>query len=195
MDLTSGHILYAVLGSGGVLGAGEQRFAVAPQAFASATGNQLRLNVDKAKLQGAPKFTKELESDSAQLAKADFVNQVYQYYGQSAWWQGATAAGQGSFNNTHRASDVIGMNVQDVNNASLGKVDNLAVDLTAGRIVYVIFTPDSSLGLGNNLYALPPDAFTHSADQKNLVSGIDKTKLQGAPNFAKNDWRKLSDPA
>src|SRR5439155_19762669 len=33
LDLESGHILYAVIGSGGVASVGEKRFAVAPQVF------------------------------------------------------------------------------------------------------------------------------------------------------------------
>src|SRR3954469_22726890 len=39
VDLTSGHILYAIVGSGGVLGAGEKKFAVAPGAFTDLSGN------------------------------------------------------------------------------------------------------------------------------------------------------------
>jgi len=195
VDLTSGRVLYAVIGSGGVLGAGEHRFAVAPGAFATAKGNTLQLNVDKAKLQAAPEFTKDLEKDLAQLAKADFVSKVYQYFGQNAWWQGANPADQGEFHNTHRATDAIGMKVQNVNNESLGKIDNLVVDLPDGRVVYAVLAPDSSLGLGKNLYALPPDALTLGSDKKTLVSDLSKEKLQGAPHFAKNEWQNLSNPA
>ena len=50
-----------------------------------------------------------------------------------------------------------------------------------------------SLSLGNDYYALPPNALTWNADKKMLTSDINKDKLSGAPHFAKNDWPKLSD--
>ena len=76
----------------------------------------------------------------------------------------------------------------------MGKVDNVAVDLPAGRVVYVILNPDSSLNLGNNFYALPPNAFTLASDQKSLSSDINKDKLSGAPHFTRDNWSQLSDP-
>src|SRR3954469_5442235 len=57
VDLESGHILYAVVGSGGVLGAGEKRHAVPPGAFTNASGNTLQLNVDQAKFNSSPEFS------------------------------------------------------------------------------------------------------------------------------------------
>jgi hypothetical protein len=67
------------------------------------------------------------------------------------------------------------------------------VDLPPGRVVYLLLSPDSSLNLGNNIYVLPPQAFTLSQDHKNLVSGIDKDKLAGAPHFEKGHMPNFSD--
>jgi len=205
VDLESGHILYAVIGSGGVGAIGEKKFAVAPEVFTGlpqdlneskkpfSRGADLHANIDKAKLNGAPQFTKDIDRDT-ELGKAEFVNQVYQYFGQNAWWQGANApASAGQFNNVHKASDLIGMKVKNVGNEPMGKVDNVAVDLPAGRVVYVILSPDSSLNLGNDLFALPPEAVTLGADKKTLNSDISKEKLSGAPHFAKDNWSTLSD--
>lgn len=205
VDLESGHILYAVIGSGGVGAIGEKKFAVAPGVFTEpqaasesknpfSKGPDLQANIDKAKLNGAPQFTKDIDKDT-ELSKADFVNQVYQYFGENAWWQGASAPpSAGQFNNVHKASDLIGMKVQNVQDQPMGKLDNIAVDLPAGRVVYAILSPDSSLNLGNDLYALPPNALTLSSDKKQLTSDISKDKLSGAPHFAKDNWNNLSDP-
>src|SRR5690242_19262061 len=65
VDLESGHILYAVIGSGGVGAIGEKKFAVAPGVFTEpqaasesknpfSKGPDLQANIDKAKLNGAP---------------------------------------------------------------------------------------------------------------------------------------------
>src|SRR5438477_4417815 len=65
VDLESGHILYAVIGSGGVGAIGEKKFAIAPGVFTEmqetteskkpfSRGSDLHANIDKAKLNGAP---------------------------------------------------------------------------------------------------------------------------------------------
>ena len=195
VDLETGRILYAVVGMGGVGKVGEKRYAVPPGIFTEAQGNTVQINADKQKLSGAPEFTSVVHRDlRSELGKADFVSKVYQYFGQNAWWQGNTPASEGTFHNTHKVNDVIGMKIQNVNNETMGKVDNVAVDLPAGRVVYVILNPDSSLNLGNNFYALPPNAFTLASDQKSLSSDINKDKLSGAPHFTRDNWSQLSDP-
>jgi len=128
LDLESGRILYAVMGSGGVLGAGEKHFAVPPTAFTEVSG-KLQLNVDKQKFNDAPQFTRDLDKDT-ELAKTDFVNKTHQYFGQNAWWQGGTASpAEGSFHHVRKAKDLIGTKVQNVNNENMGKVDDVMVDL------------------------------------------------------------------
>lgn len=188
VDLESGRVLYAVVNA-------KNTVAIAPGVFSeTSSDNNIHSTVDKAKFDGAPQFTSDIDSQQT-LAKADFVSKVYEYFGQTAWWQGSTPANQGSFNNTHKASDTEGMKVFNESNQDIGKVDNLAIDLPAGRVVYVIFSPAYSMKLGSNLYALPPNALSLSPDQKNLVCNIDKDKLSNAPHFAKSQWPDLSSPA
>jgi len=192
VDLESGRILYAVFGMGGVGKIGEKRVGVPPELFTQ-TGTMIQINADKAKLENAPEFTSDMDK-SCELGKADFVAKVYEYFGQNEWWKSSTPANEGTFHNTHKVNDVIGMKIINASNETIGKVDNVAVDLPDGRVVYVILNPDSSLGLGNNYYALPPNAFTLAADQKSLSSDINKDKLAGAPHFAGSNWAQLSDP-
>jgi sporulation protein YlmC with PRC-barrel domain len=192
VDFESGRILYAVIKTGTI---GGRDFAVAPGVFTDISGANVHMNIDKSKLEAAPEFTRDIDKPD-QWGQASFVDKVYQHFGQNAWWQGAkTAANAGEFHNVHKANDVIGMKVKNVNNEDLGKIDNVMVDLPNGRVVYAILSPDSSLNLGDNLYALPPEAFTLSSDHKNLVSDLNKDKLSGAPHFAKNQWPNLSNPA
>src|SRR5579859_7408017 len=106
VDIESGRILY------GVIGASKGRVAVTPKIFSQTVpGNkELHINVDKAKIEGAPQFGPVDKSD--EWGQASFVDQVYKYFGQSPWWQGNTPANEGSFHNVHKASQVIGMNVE-----------------------------------------------------------------------------------
>lgn len=189
VDIESGRILY------GVIGASKGRVAVPPEIFTSTlpgSDKNLHVNVPKAKIDGAPQFNSG-EDKAENWGQASFADQVYTYFGQSAWWQGSTPANQGSFHNVHKASQVISMKVENASNQPLGKIYNVMVDLPPGRLVYLLLEPDSSLNLGNNIYVLPPQAFTLSQDHKYLVSGIDKDKLAGAPHFEKNHMPNFSD--
>jgi sporulation protein YlmC with PRC-barrel domain len=194
VDLETGRILYAIIGSGGVAGVGEKKYAVAPGMFTETQGKDTHLNMDKAKFAGAPEFTKEMDKDT-ELGKADFVFKTYQYFGQNAWWQGNTPASEGSFHNVHKVSDLIGMKVQNVSNQDIGKVDNVILDVPDARVLFVIFNPDRSLGLSENYYALPPNALTLGSDRKFLVSDLGKEKLSAAPHFDKDNWPNFSNPS
>src|SRR5437764_910606 len=83
----------AVIKTGLVAG---KDFAVPSGIFNDFQGDNVHLTVDKAKLEGAPQFSKDIDKPE-QLAQATFPSQVYQYFGQNAWWQGNSAANTGSF--------------------------------------------------------------------------------------------------
>ena len=188
VDLESEHILYVVVG------ASRGKVAVVPQIIGQTSGNVLHATVPKQKIDAAPQFTSQ-QNNPNELGQANFVYKVYQYFGANPWWQGSTPADQGTFHNVHKLNQLIGMNVQDVNNQSIGKVSNVVVDMPSGRLLYVVFEPASSLNLGSNLYAMPSDAFTLGSDQKHLVTNIDREKLAAAPHFDKNTWPNVKDAA
>jgi sporulation protein YlmC with PRC-barrel domain len=194
VDLGSGRILYGVVGTGGFLGVEEQHFAVPPGAFTQTEGDTLQINADKAKLLAAPRFTAEIDKPEM-MAQPPFLTQVYQYFGQNAWWQNAAIPAESTFANVHRASSLIGMKVENTANERIGKVQDLGTDLAAGRVVYVILSPGTILEPGDNLYALPPTAVTWNADRKSLVCDITKDKLNAAPHFARDNWTDLSNAA
>src|ERR1051326_1252389 len=197
VDLESGHILYAIVGSGGVGPVGEKKYMVAPGTFTDFSGDKLHVNFDKAKLTSAPEFTKNMDKDT-ELGKADPIYRTHQFFSQNIWWQGganAPAASTGQFNNVHKSSDLVGMKIRSVSDQEMGKIDNVMLNLPAGRVAYVILNPDNSLGLGNNFYALPPNTLTFQADKKDFSADISKEKLASAPHFDKNNWAELSNPS
>jgi len=182
IDLESGRVLYGVVSAGGFLGVGDELTAVPPGAFTSSAEDKLTMNIDKEKLKAAPRFTKDQES---KLGDGEFVKQTYQHFGQSLGWEG-------SFNNVHKASEVIGMNVKNVSDQKIGDINDLGIDLPAGRVAFAILGTGGALGVGEKQYALPPNAFTLGSDKKSLATGIDKDKLASAPQF-NNNWNQLSD--
>jgi sporulation protein YlmC with PRC-barrel domain len=91
-------------------------------------------------------------------------------------------------NGAAKASDVIGMEVQNFQNEKLGKVDDLAVDVESGRIVQVILSTGGFLGIGNTLNAVPPGALQYDATEKALRLDVSKEKLKAAPRFENSNW-------
>ena len=86
LDPATGHIRYAVLGSGGFLGLGEKYFAIPWTALTSKAGEKgdFILNVDKEKLKNAPGFDKDHWPN---MADRSWAEQVYAYYGVKPYWE------------------------------------------------------------------------------------------------------------
>lgn len=175
VDLESGRILYTVASING----GPQRIAIAPALLTMhRSGKGHVLSFDVSKLSGAP----TVSGDANELGNTASVSQVFQFYGVPTWWEGSA----GSFNNVHKVSALPGKAVKDVANADLGKVDDVILDLQAGRVPFVLFT------MGTATYAIPPNAFTLSGDKQTLVTGIDKNTFNTAPRIAKNNVQALA---
>ena len=96
-------------------------------------------------------------------------------------------------NGAAKASDVIGMTVNNYQDEKLGKVEDLAVDVESGRIVQVILSTGGFIGIGDTLTAVPPGALHHDVAHKVLHLDADKEKLTGAPKFEMSKWAEYSD--
>ncbi len=85
LDVNTGHVAYAVLSFGGVLGVGNKLFAIPWQALAlSEKDKQFYLNVSREHLENAPGFDKDDWPDYASNPQG--LNDVYAYYGYSPYW-------------------------------------------------------------------------------------------------------------
>ncbi len=96
-------------------------------------------------------------------------------------------------NDAAKASDIIGMTVNNYQDEKLGKVDDLAVDVESGRIVQVILSTGGFIGLGDTLTAVPPGALHHDLAHRILHLDADKEKLKGAPKFETSKWAECCD--
>jgi sporulation protein YlmC with PRC-barrel domain len=96
VDLHSGHIAYAVVSSGGILGIGDKLVAVPARSFEySETDKKLVLNVDKQILADAPRFEKDRWPD---ISDVRWNTEVYQHYGQHPYWSDRDAVNPGREN-------------------------------------------------------------------------------------------------
>jgi sporulation protein YlmC with PRC-barrel domain len=90
---------------------------------------------------------------------------------------------------TARASDIMGMTVQNNQNEKLGKVADLAVDVESGRIVQVIISSGGFFGMGHALTPVPPTALRQALGDKVIHLDTSVAKFNAAPkcDTAKGD--------
>ena len=96
-------------------------------------------------------------------------------------------------NGAAKASELIGITVNNYQGEKLGKVEDLAVDVESGRVVQVILSTGGFLGVGDTLSAVPPGALHHDVANKVLHLDADKEKLKSAPQFEMSKWAECCD--
>jgi sporulation protein YlmC with PRC-barrel domain len=96
--------------------------------------------------------------------------------------------------NVQKASKLIGLSVENRQGTKLGDVDNLLVDLAAGRIVAVIISSGTFLGISDARSAIPPTALRFTSDRNTLQLDASKETLSQAPHFQANQWPDFNQP-
>ena len=71
---------------------------------------------------------------------------------------------------------------------SLGRVDNILVDLPSGRMVAIVISSGGFLGIGDELSAVPPGVLGFTADRSVLQLDTSKEALARAPHFSSKQW-------
>jgi len=196
VDARDGSIPYAVLEFGGFLGVGDKFFAVPPRSLrADNEKKEFVFDVDKERLKSAPGFDKKHWPD---MASAEFKTAVTSFYG------GDVARGSDAPRTTRVASvtsvprflkskDLVGKDVRNPQNENLGKIEEVVLDVEEGRIAYAVLSFGGFHGMGDKLFAVPPDALKFSADGDKIVLDVDKEHLKSAPGFDKSAWPEVSD--
>jgi len=94
-----------------------------------------------------------------------------------------------------KASKLMGTEVNNLQNEKLGKVENILLDLSSGRIVALVISSGGFLGIGDELSAVPPTALRFSTDRDTLQLDTTKETLSNAPHFKSNQWPDFGQPA
>jgi sporulation protein YlmC with PRC-barrel domain len=97
---------------------------------------------------------------------------------------------------TVRASKlIIGTNLKNSNDESVGEIKDLVMDANSGKIRYVAVTYGGFLGLGSKLFAVPFEAFRVRQNTSALTPGdymltldVTKDQLSGAEGFDSDHW-------
>ena len=93
-----------------------------------------------------------------------------------------------------RQSQLVDRKVRNLENESVGKIEDLMIDANDGRIVYAVLSFGGFLGMGNKLFAVPWPSLTFDMVRDEFVLNVDKDKLKSAPGFDRADWPNMSEP-
>jgi hypothetical protein len=91
------------------------------------------------------------------------------------------------------ADTLTGDKVVNLNKEDLGKIEHLMIDLASGRVAYAVLSFGGFLGMGDKLFAIPWSSLTVDTVEKRFVLNVDKTLLERAPGFDKNNWPNMAD--
>lgn len=105
-----------------------------------------------------------------------------------------TNASWSSLGQVQKASKLMGTAVKNLQDERLGKVENILVDLSSGRVVAIVISTGGFLGLGDELSAVPSSALRFSADRDTLQLDTSKEMLSNAPHFKADQWPDFAQP-
>ncbi len=91
-----------------------------------------------------------------------------------------------------RASKIMGMEVHNMQDESLGTVNDIVVDVESGKIEYLAIAHGGVLGVGDKLFAVPMSALACQYDTENethtLILDVSSKKFENAPGFNQDQW-------
>ncbi len=89
--------------------------------------------------------------------------------------------------------EVVGDEVHGANGESLGRIEDVLLDVERGRVAYVVLSPVGAIG---KLFAVPWEAM--SIDVSRGGDGwrldVDRARFAAAPGFARGEWPNFADP-
>jgi sporulation protein YlmC with PRC-barrel domain len=97
----------------------------------------------------------------------------------------------------NKASGLLGMEVRNQKGERLGHIKDLVIDWKTEQVSYAVISASSKAmsGIGEKLLAMPLAALALSADRKHLILDADKSKVQAARGFGRDDWPSVSNPS
>lgn len=86
------------------------------------------------------------------------------------------------------ASSIMGDKVHDDKDESMGKIEDVMIDITTGKIDYVVVEFGGFLGIGIKYFAIPFNMLEVNEDKKIFIFKGHKEMLQKAPGFDLAHW-------
>lgn len=196
-----GHISYALIGQGGVLGIGEKVIAVPYSAFGwNPQKKAMTLPITADRLKGAPALE---PGDWKTLNESSKLDATYTYFGlkREAGPDADDRLYRETYHSTLNATDMPLLRVSDIKGKTLmgddgreiGKVDEIIFDTYSGRIAFVAVTFGGVMGIGADRVAVPWTAFDVNKEGRLYASKLDKETVRSAPRLKESEWGELQE--
>src|SRR6204780_4471862 len=91
------------------------------------------------------------------------------------------------------ADTLIGNDVYNTANESLGTIKELMIEMSSGKISYAVLAFGGFLGMGDRLFAVPWAALKLDTANKRFTLNASKEQLKKAPGFDKDHWPSMAD--
>jgi hypothetical protein len=91
------------------------------------------------------------------------------------------------------ADTLIGNDVYNSADESLGTIKELMIDMSLGKINYAVLSYGGFLGMGDRLFAVPWAALKLDTAKKRFTLNASKEQLKNAPGFDKDHWPAMAD--
>lgn len=97
------------------------------------------------------------------------------------------------FRRTLGATTLLHDKVVNLEGEHIGRIEELMIDVTTGRVAYAVLSFGGFLGIHSKLFALPWSALTVDEMHKRFVVNVTRKTLDAMPGFDKDHWPDLSD--
>ncbi len=91
------------------------------------------------------------------------------------------------------ATSIIGDSVENTQGESLGKIDNLMLNVNTGAIEYAVLEFGAFLGIGGKLFAIPFSELRLDTERELFILNRDKVYLKECPGFDRSHWPATND--
>jgi sporulation protein YlmC with PRC-barrel domain len=91
-------------------------------------------------------------------------------------------------------NDITEVQITNLQGESLGRIQDLVLDLTNGRVVEVLVVYDQTLRFGGKMVAVPPRALIPDAVNKVYQINMSVALFKAAPQFNPSKWKESTQP-
>lgn len=93
------------------------------------------------------------------------------------------------------ASDISGTEVINAQGENLGEIKDVVVCTRTNSVQYYVLSFGGILGIGDKLFAIPPQALAMDFDRECFILSVSKERLENAEGFDKNNRPNFADPS
>jgi len=200
LDPSDGRIQYAVLDASSFMDQKDKLSAVPVDALVGDTVSAAikLVGIDKAALAAAPGFGK---SEWPKDGDRDFVAKVWKQFERKPYWDDKATGFA-----TLRLSPLLKTPLTNAKGEPLGEIENFAVDLVHGKVLYAVVRPSTSMDAGaqgadtkkaadaraEQRVAVPWASVAKGAASGKLVLDMDAAHFATAPAFEADKWPEMS---